>query len=252
MNHTFKALLFCFLFYPFFMCADSLKIDVEQASINLPYWPAKKAHYGAVLMINGESTSSTLLNQLANQLSRIGWSVVAINMDQQAAIPWIAQIPEVIRTLRQDHNKRIVMIHYGEHLNQTLEYFNKPQSKMINGLVMLSAFAQTDTFVDYNIRFPLLDILGQFDYEFIHDQRNLRARDFRRYRYSSIEMPGANHDYEYSKKLLFAYIHGWMSKLPEFKPQRAPISVSYIEAIPRFIGESFIVSVNLSGLNKQI
>jgi hypothetical protein len=214
--------------------ADKLNITVDQSTISLPYWQAKKIHYGAVIIVRGgqQPEWSQLLADFAKQLARTGWSSVLLNCDKGTTLPWIDQIPEVISTLRQNKNRRIILIHYGEQLNQSLDYFSKPQSKMINGLVMLSAYDldnKSDSSV--KLRFPLFDIAGQFDYDMVLSQMQYRGKEFKDRNYMAVEMPGAQHDYEYSKKLLVAYIHGWMAKLPEFVPQPRPIQASYIPPV---------------------
>lgn len=225
--------------------AARLDIKVDQNSLSLPYWQAKKIHYGAVIIVRGGQHPewSQLLADFAKQLARTGWSAVLVNCDKSATFPWTDQIPEVISTLRKNKNTRIVLIHYGEQLSQSLDYFSKPQSKMINGLVMLSAYDinnQPDNAV--KLRFPLFDIAGQFDYDMVLSQMEYRGKEFKDRNYIAVEMPGAQHDYEYSKHLLVAYIHGWMVKLPEFIPQPRPIQASYIP--PIYVTESQIVAVS--------
>lgn len=227
------------IFFIFFLVisnslADKLEITVDQSSVSLPYWQSNKLHYGAVLIVKGgqQPEWSELLADFAKQLARIGWSTVLLNCDKNDSVPWIKQVPEVISSLRQNKNKRIILIHYGEQLNQSLDYFSKPQSKMVNGLVMLSAYdVQNNSGSSVNLRFPLFDIAGQFDYEMVLSQMEHREKEFKDRNYISVEMPGAQHDYEYSKNLLVAYVHGWMTKLPEFEPQPRPISVSFIEPV---------------------
>jgi len=225
--------------------ADTLELTLEQTSIKLPYWVAKKPHYGAVILVRGGEHPkwSRLLAHFAKQLSQYGWSTVLLNCKEANNIPWITQLPSAISELRQANNKRIIMMHYGDQLNQSLEYFNKPQAKMINGLIMLSAY--DDQKLDSGLRtfrFPLFDIGGQFDYGRVHQQMKDRSKKFRRPNYLAVEMPGAGHDYQYSQKLLLAYVHGWMTKLPEIKPQPAPIVSSYIEPVVFFV--SSIASID--------
>jgi len=233
MNYITRIVLSFFLMSSNVM-ADVLEIKVNQDSISLPYWPASNAQYGAVLIVRGGTDIvqwPVLLTHFAEQLSYNGWSVVLLNCNQDNTIPWIKLVPETISTLRGNKNKRIVLLHYGDQLNQSLEYFSKPQSKMINGLVMVSAYddqANTDT--PPKLRFPLFDIAGQFDYDDVLSQMHLREKEFK-HNYLAVEMPGAHHDYQYSQKMLLAFIHGWMTKLPEVEPQKPPILVSYIEPV---------------------
>ncbi len=235
MKHFIRtAFLFFLLLSNFCGKADTLEIKVNQNPIDLSYWPTGKKHYGAVLLVSGGDDvvqSPILLTHVAEQLSRYGWSVVLLNCNKDGPVPWVQQIPAAIHILREHKNKRIVLVHYGDQLNQSLEYFSRPQSKMINGLIMLSAYDDDNWNKPLRLRFPVFDIVGQFDYEAVLYQMEVREREFRAHNYQSIEMPGAHHDYRYSQKMLLAFIHGWMAKLPEFEPQPPPILVSYIEPI---------------------
>lgn len=229
--------------------ADVLEIKIQPSIIvNLPYWPANSNHYGAVLLVRGGEQFASppfLLTNFADQLSQYGWSVVLLNCNEDRSIPWIEQLPKTISVLREANNKRIILVHYGEQLNQSLEYFGKPQSKMINGLVMLSAYDEQPNLEKMpSLRFPLFDIAGQFDYDAVLYQMEMRGKGFRHNNYLAVEMPGAHHDYQYSQQMLLAFIHGWMAKLPEFKPQPPPILLSYIE--PFYSGASHIATIDES------
>lgn len=244
MEYITRIILFFFLVTSSVL-ADQLEIKVDQSSVNLPYWPAQKLQYGAILIVRGgeQPEWSELLVTLAKQLAQKGWSVVLLNCNLNKAVPWINQIPETISVLRQNNNKRIVLIHHGEQLNLLLDYFSKPQSKMINGLVLLSAYDNpTDNSTYSSFRFPIFDVAGQFDYDTVLTQMQFREKEFKEYNYRSVEMPGANHDYEYGHKLLVSYVHGWMKKLPETNPQPRPIPVSYIE--PVYSLQSTFVAIN--------
>lgn len=223
--------------------AEKLDITVNQAKISLPYWKANTTQYGAVLIVKGGPPQwSTLLAQFAKRLKHTGWSVALLNCNPGNATPWVDQIPEAISALRQDKNNRIVLVHYGDQLNQSLAYFSKPQAKMINGLIMLSAYDdQSNLDPKQSVRFPLYDIAGQFDYDNVLRQMKNRTRVFKQPEYKAIEMPGAQHDYEYSQAMVLSFMHGWMSKLPEIKPQPAPILSSYIE--PVFPANNYIASL---------
>jgi hypothetical protein len=214
--------------------ADELQIKVDQTSVSVPYWLASEAHYGGVIIVKGGEGAqcSSLLTHFAEHLASNGWSVVVLNCTNGNTVPWIKQLPEVISALRHNKNKRIVIVHYGEQLNQSLDYFSKPQAKLINGLIMLSAYDdQNNPDKPSGFRFPLFDIAGQFDYDTVLTQMQLREKEFKQHNYLSIEMPGAHHDYAYSQKLLLAFIHGWMTKLPIIEPQKPPILASYIEPV---------------------
>ncbi|WP_226905564.1 alpha/beta hydrolase [Legionella antarctica] len=208
---------------------------MEQKQISLPYWLSEKTQHGGVMIVRGGSDAAQapmLLTNFAQQLAHNGWSVVLLNCNNDNTVPWVKQIPETISALRESKNKRIVLVHYGEQLNQSLEYFSQPQSKMINGLVMLSAYdEQSSLDIPRSLRFPLFDIAGQFDYDTVLRQMKHREKEFKQFKYMAVEMPGAHHDYLYNQKMLLAYIHGWMSKLPESETHPPPILVSFIEPV---------------------
>ena len=214
--------------------ADVLEIKVDQTPVSLPYWLASDTHYGGVIIVRGGEQAhwSMLLTHFADQLANNGWSVVLLNCNDGNTVPWIKQVPEVISALRQNKNKRIVLVHYGDQLNQSIDYFSQPQAKLINGLVMLSAYDnQNNLDKPSSLRFPLFDIAGQFDYDTVLTQMQIREKEFKQHNYLSLEMPGAHHDYEYSQRMVLAFIHGWMSKLPIIEPQKPPILASYIEPV---------------------
>ncbi|WP_298622817.1 alpha/beta hydrolase [uncultured Legionella sp.] len=245
MKSCIRILLLLFLTISQCVFAEQLEIKVDQNTVSLPYWPAQKSQHGAVIIVRGgaQPEYSELLVMLTKQLARNGWSVVLLNCDSNNTTPWLNQIPETISSLRQNNNKRIVMIHYGEQLNVSLDYFSKPQSKMINGLVLLSAYGTSTDDKSYSsFRFPIFDVAGQFDYDTVLDQMQFRGKAFKAYAYKAVEMPGADHEYEYVQKLLISYIHGWMVKLPETNIQPRPIPVSYIE--PVYLSQSQLIAIN--------
>lgn len=207
--------------------AGELAIKHDGKTINVPYWPAseKQPHYGAVILAHGGAAEwSELLAHIAARLGRIGWSAVLLNCDADNSDTWVEQIPGVISTLRQNKNYRIVLIHYGEQLQPTIDYFTKPQAKMINGLILLSAFNEPQESTIPALRFPLFDITGQFDYDKVANQAAERKQQLQQRSYTLVEIPGAAHDYEYSRNLLVSFIHGWMVKIPEARPVPKPIS----------------------------
>jgi len=239
-----------------FAWADDLAIEVDKKKASLPYWPAKlnssiKTPHGGVLFVNeGDQPQwSMLLAHLAKKLADYGWDVALLNVNTADSISWLLELPEAMSVLRQNKNKRIVLIHYGNKLNSSLDYFGKPQSKMVNGLIMLSAYdnllksadkpadetatKSIDKPIDkpVSFRFPLLDITGQFDYDMVKSQASQRANELKQNKYRALRLPGAQHDYEYSHQLLISYLHGWMSKLPESSPQAPPINTSYVEPV---------------------
>lgn len=252
-----KQLLSIFLIFaiciPVSFAAD-LEIKVSQKSIKLPYWPAKDPSDGGVIIVQGAEHPewSDFLADFASLLARGGWSTVLLNCSSSdGSTPWAAQLPEAIGQLRQAKNKRIVLIHYGLQLNTSLDYFSKPQAKMINGLVLLSAYDEKAiATTPYNVRFPILDVIGQFDYEQAKNQSVNRQSQVSGTGYLLVTIPGADHEYNYAQQLSVAFISGWMDKLPEEVTESAPIKPSppsvradfYIE--PIYSLDSQLVAVN--------
>ncbi len=235
-----KQLISIFLLFLSFhssLFAEDLEIKVNQKSIKLPYWPAKNSNSGGVIVLRGGLPVqwSESLAHLSQLLDKNGWSTVLLNCNPESDVPWLTQLPEVISALRQNKNKRIVLLHYGEQLNMTLDYFSKPQGKTINGLVLLSAYDDKDSAVKpESLRFPLFDVDGQFDYDNVQDQVAARAKTFKSPTYVSMEIPGADHEYNYAQELLVSFLTGWMLKIPESTVSAPPInskSQSYIEPI---------------------
>lgn len=255
-----KQLLSIFLIFATFIpvsFAADLEIKVSQKSIKLPYWPAKDPSLGGVIIVQGAEHPewSEFLADFASLLSGSRWSTVLLNCSSDGSTPWITQLPEAIAQLRQAKNKRIVLIHYGSQLNTSLDYFSKPQAKLINGLVLLSAYDEKSTATKpYNVRFPILDVIGQFDYDQAKNQSANRQSQITGTEYLLVTIPGADHEYNYAKQLSIAFISGWMNKLPEEVTESAPIkplpaSVSssvrfdfYIE--PIYSLDSQLVAVN--------
>ncbi|QMT59274.1 alpha/beta hydrolase [Legionella sp. PC997] len=223
--------------------ADKLTIKVEGKSIDLPYWPAKKEKYGAVLLVNGgaQPQSTLLLDNLANELAQNGWQVVLLNYKSSTAVAWIKQFPEVVTTLRNQKNMRIVVVHYGEQLKETFDYLEKPPVPEIEGLVLLSAY-DIPPFKNKKpkLNMPVFDIVAQFDFDLTKEDMAARKKEFGpdKNNYLALEIPGAHHDYEYSKQLLFSFIHGWMVKLPKFHPKSPPVMYSYLGPITPFLKDS--------------
>ncbi len=234
---TRTVLIFFFVFSAAF--AENLQIKVDGKSVDLPYWPAEKEKYGAVLLVNGgaQAQSTLLLDNLANELAQNGWQVVLLNNYNKVSVPWIKQFPEVITSLRNKKSMRIVVVHYGEQLKQTFDYLGKPSVPEIEGLVLLSAYdIPPSTNKKPELNMPVFDIVGQFDYDMTKQEMAARKKELGQHKnkYLAIEIPGAHHDYEYSRQLLFSFIHGWMVKLPKLRPKSPPMMYSYLPPISAF------------------
>lgn len=216
--------------------AGQLEVKFNGKNIKLPYWAAVKNPHGAVVLINGDSQAlwPTLLAYMAKQLANHGWSAVLLNCNQDNPEPWSKELPEVINTLRQQKNNRIVLVHYGDQVNQTFDVWNKKGG--IEGLVLLSAYdLSQNADKKFELIMPLFDITGQFDYGVVLEQMRERKQEFAHNKYTTIKVPGATHDYEYTRQMLVSFIHGWMLKLREDKPKPPPVLVSYITSIESFL-----------------
>lgn len=242
MNLMKKFLQFIAVFLTFISACYSadLQLKIGKQSINLPYWPATEPHYGGAILVRGgaQGPSSDFLAQLARLLAKNGWSTLVLNSSPAVgAASWVTQLPEVINLLRKDKNKRIILIHYGAQLNTALDYLNKPQSKKVNGLILLSAYdTQSSSINSSRFRIPIFDVFGQFDYAMVRQQVSEREIAFASNTYRFVEIPGANHEYDYAKELLSAFLSGWMMNLPETSLQplpvvRQPVAQSYVEPI---------------------
>lgn len=239
-----------------FTCCSSfaaeLEIKVEQKPIKLPYWPATEPSHGALVFVRGgqQPQWSESLASLAQLLAKSGWSVLMLNASPEISVPWIKQLPEAITVLRQAKNKRIVMVHYGEELNQTLDYFSKPQGKTINGMVFLSAYDDKEsTVTPDNLSIQIFDIVSQFDYDAALKAASDRKASFQQGMYLFMELPGAYHDYTYNQNLLVSFLSGWMLKLPEtvtnappMGPNGEPLVEFYIE--PVYSLSSYFLAIN--------
>lgn len=230
--------------------SETLELKVNQGTVNVPFFLPKKDLYGAVIIVRGGGQShwSEMLANIAKILANDGWSVVLLNCNEGKSVPWINALPEAISVLRQKKNNRIVVMHYGDQVGETIDYFNKPQAKMINGLVLVSAFDSKKENLEKitGLRFPVFDVVGQFDYDAVLYQRHDREMQFRETNYQAVNMPGAQHDYAYSHRFLAAFVHGWMVKLPVLNIQPTPVSVSYIPNYRGDIEESQIAAINKS------
>ncbi|WP_242602494.1 alpha/beta hydrolase [Legionella rowbothamii] len=226
--------------------AEHLEIKLNGKSIKFPYWSALKDPHGAIVVINGgeQAQWSDFLEYVAKNLSDFGWSTVLLNCDSGSTEPWVKALPETINTLRQQKNNRIVVIHYGEQAAQTLTAFDKQAG--IEGLVLLSAYdlSKAEDKKDdkkIELKVPIFDIAGQFDYAAVLEQMQERKRDFAQNKYTSMKVPGANHDYEYNQPMVVSSISGWMLKLTENKPKPPPVLVSYVASIAPLITKDNLV-----------
>lgn len=214
-------------FFLIFILFESLVWAVSVPSnAEIIHWNALgKAHGAVVFVYNKEDFYSLkLVKQMARQLAAYGWSTVLFSRGHDNASDWVAQLPKIIRFLRKKNFNKIVLIHYGDNLSDLLTYFNKPQAKKVNGLILLSAYDNHLIFKPFpRLYFPVFDVAGQFDYGVVLNQSMERAVQLNRNHYRFIKVPGAYHDYKYHEKLLLAFVHGWMSQLPAVESYKPPI-----------------------------
>ncbi|MGL5742378.1 MAG: hypothetical protein ACRCXC_07430 [Legionella sp.] len=128
---------------------------------------------------------------------------------------------------------RIALLHYGEQLKITFDYLSKPPVPEIEGLVLLSASDQSSSAEVPVLKIPVFDIVGQFDYDLVKHEMAARQKKLSRDKtnYLALEIPGAQHDYGYSRQLLSSFIHGCLLKLPQFQPKPPPVMYSYLYPI---------------------
>lgn len=209
----------------------TLEIDVNQQKVALPYWTPLKKTKGGVLVIYGDKPiyGNILAKDLGQQLADLGWTVLVIDAQNgKEEDKWVEQIPEALAALRKNDNNRLIVIHYGEKLFISLDYFSKPQSKQVNGLVLLSAYddpvKKESIELLSKLSFPTYDITGQFDYEEVNNQaQSRREANSQEEDYRILLIPGARHQYLYAINMLATYLHGWMLKLPVNEPAKPPI-----------------------------
>lgn len=238
-SNSMKFSIRTFLFFLILISAafaDKLEIKSDGKDTALPFWPAQNKNYGAVLLLNGSglAQSDSLLVRLAKQLALNGWNVVLLGDDNKSSVPWSKQLPEALNLLRQQKNMRIVLLHYGDQFNQTLDLLSKPPAPVFEGLILLSAYDSAKPAPQKpDLKMPIFDIVGQFDYDLVKQDMQARQTEFKtnNNNYLTIVIPGAHHDYEYSHQLLFSFIHGWMLKLSKFQSNPEPEMYSYLHGV---------------------
>lgn len=212
------------------LAAESLMISDGSQKLTIPYWRAKEHAQGAVLILQGAIAprSARFLDNLARNLQQLGWSVAMINQDGSLSNP-VQILPAAISALRQKKNNRVILIHYGLNLQGTMDYFSQPKGKQVNGLVMISGMASNHalTIPARPLRFPVFDIIGQFDYDPVLNEFKQRTQQGRKLSqaYHAMVLPGAYHDYHDDSLMLANYLNGWMSKLNSVQPTIIPNSM---------------------------
>jgi hypothetical protein len=203
--------------------AADLRIQSKGQSLTIPYWPAETAQpLGGVIVLHcGHDQDDLFIQVIAQQLAQLNWSIASLACDQHEQL-WSWQIPATLSALRQQRLHRLVLVYYGDQLHEPFQYFTQAQAKQISGLILLSAWQdQGKNLVLKSLRFPVMDVVGQFDYPAIMAQFQQRQAYFKQHRvkYTPMKIPGANHQFQYTRQMLVGYLHGWMSKLPIYYPQ---------------------------------
>ena len=200
---------------------NTIELNIEGKKCQASFQPNQfKTSRGSLLLI--ASQDSLLLNALQRSLAQYGWSSLRLLMNKHCRLN---QLPEAIRYLRKQQNKRSLVLYYGKRLNDFLQYFQKDKRKQLNGLVLLSAYdIPSDTRKSVamtEMKLPIFDVVGQFDYDSVRRQWQARKQQMHGQKhYYPLELLGADHEYAESRQALTNWLVGWMKKqiIPEVAP----------------------------------
>ncbi|MCC5791570.1 MAG: hypothetical protein JJT82_03045 [Legionellaceae bacterium] len=184
---------------------------------------------GGVLVSYAESAPNGFYfsQKVARQLETMGWVVDVLSLNRLSDEEWQSHLAEKMAVMRQKVGTKLAVIMYGEECDRLLEYFTQPQAKQVGGLVFISAvngerfFSNSTT--DIRLRFPLLDIVAQFDYKQVLSDQKKRQKLVRS-AYQSYTVSGADHYYQYQLPVLVNVVHLWLEDLPSTKIHRAPVN----------------------------
>lgn len=196
-------------------------LDVDEQT-KLPFWPSISTATGGLLLVQGKGSHGyRLLTIIAAILSNRGWSV-AVVPTSLASDQFSEQLSSYLAKLRQQTKLKVGIVWYGDDYHQLLTYFSKPQAKQVSGLVLLSAYQYSSASENesWQLRFPVLDIIAQFDYRPVIKDSLLRQRMIGKKYYLKRTIPGAGHDYRYQEHYLSAEIDNWLTKIPSPKVGR--------------------------------
>ena len=201
--------------------ADTFETQANGQKAPVNFLPAQgEGQHGGILIVGSGAPwdHSELLPKLGGHFAKLGWSVALLDASQQIDKPtWVESLPEILSTLRQKNNKRTILLYYGSQMHFLLEYFSKPQSKQVNGLILLSAFdqfeAKDSVLLLQKLPFPVLDVVAQFDYGTILEQAAVRKKNNQSKSYRQVRFPGAVHDYYHTRRMLSYHLHSWMLNL---------------------------------------
>lgn len=237
-----KMILILSLFFSLPGWAAELEIKADKGTIKLPFWPAKEPIYGGVILVKGGAPAwSEFLTGLAPRLSSKGWSVLLLQASPEIKSPWAVQLPAALGALQQSLRQKndapplaakgaknlpppppalpIVLLYYGDALNQVEEYRAKAFDKQIKGLILLSAYDEkASTLKLEELQLPVLDMVGQFDYDLVLSAHEAREAQNQKTDHHFMVLPGATHDYTYAEDSLVSFLVGWMKKIPIFDP----------------------------------
>lgn len=220
MRHQLLVGLLILLYGTGLLAAPSTLAVDEQTKLS--FWPSKSKAEGGLLLVQGQdSHGHVLLETLAEILSNRGWSA-AVVPSHLSSQKFEDQISACLATLRKQTKLKVGIVWYGGNYHQLLDYFSKPQSKQVSGLVLLSAFQHPSDGEKepWQLRFPVLDIIAQFDYRLVTTGNTVRQTMFDKKEYVTRTIPGARHDYRYHEHYLSAAIDNWLTKLPSPKAGR--------------------------------
>lgn len=200
------------------LCAEQLILPLKGKDVPLSYWPAQNHQRGALIWVRAEP--SMMPENMVDTISANGWAILLMNAKPDTELN--RQIPAAIRALRKLHYPRVILLHQGDRLQNTLDYFSRQPSKRVDGFIFLSAYESKKNMNISGLSSPIMDICGQFDYQYVISDFKKRKEQERDRNYQSIQIPGADYRYEYQLKMLAAYMDGWMKKIPAIQPVWLP------------------------------
>ena len=190
---------------------------------------AKGPLKGGVLLAYAAQTrvNQYFVDKLGHHLSQFGWSVLLLPLPSAENSEWEAILAEQLAVIRKKSNSRVILITYAMPWEPLRQYFLKPQSKQVSGLVLLSSVNEkvevSETApLQTRLRFPVFDIVAQFDYPSVLEAW-MERKKARYKRYLTMKIPGGQHGYTYQERMLGEALNDWMLRLPKPKVYRSPL-----------------------------
>lgn len=186
---------------------------------------------GGVLLAypSHDNQNKLFIEKLAARLSQSGWSVLMQPLVFSEASNWEDTLAKQLAVIRRKSNSRVIFIGYTTPWEPLKRYFRKPQAKQVSGLVLLSAAngdsvpvskrSDEDPEGRVNVRFPVFDIVAQFDYQPVLEAWKIRKKEFNR-NYQRLQVPGVRHGYLYHEQMLQEVLNDWMAGLAKPKVHR--------------------------------